>query len=184
MPKILAFGASNSRRSINQQFAAYVAQRFVGYDLTLIDLNDFEMPLYGIDKERENGIPAEAHTFKSLIADHDLIIISFAEHNGSYTVAFKNLMDWTSRLVSSLWADKPMFLLSTSPGRRGGMGVLEVAQKRVPHMGGFVIAQFSLPAFNLHFSPEAGIIDAELSEAFEKQLALVVDYMNKGKIER
>ncbi len=177
MLKVLAFGASSSRQSINKQLATFAAKQFVGYELNVLDLNDFEMPIYSIDKERENGVPDPAHTFQALITASDLIIISFAEHNGSYTAAFKNLMDWTSRIGQKIWAEKPMFLLSTSPGKRGGMGVLENAAMKVGHMGGQVIAQFSLPSFMANFTPEEGIVAPELATAFQEQVRTVKDYM-------
>ncbi len=173
MLKILAFGASNSRNSINKQLAAYAAAQFEGAAVTLIDLNDFDMPVYGIDREKENGIPVAAQEFKFLIEANDLILISLAEHNGSYTVAFKNLLDWTSRIEQKLWSGRPMFMLSTSPGKRGGAGVLEMASVRAGFMGGEVVSTYSLPSFRHNFSAEEGIMDAELAVLFQQQLEKV-----------
>lgn len=158
MKKILAFGASTSRQSINKKLAHWTAQQLSNSSVTLIDLNDFEMPLYSIDKEKENGIPEAAKRFKTLITDHDGIIVSFAEHNGGYAAAFKNVFDWASRLEGSVWADKPMLLMATSPGGRGGASALEIVVKRFPYSGGKVIADFSLPFFNKNFSTEEGIV--------------------------
>jgi len=177
MLKVLAFGASNSRQSINKQLATYAAEQFAGSEINVLDLNDFEMPIYSIDRERENGIPDQAHSFQALIAASDLIIISFAEHNGSYTAAFKNLLDWTSRIGQKIWAGKPMFLLSTSPGKRGGMGVLEVAAKKAGYMGGEVVAQFSLPSFMASFQAEEGIVVPNLATAFQEQVNIVRGFL-------
>ncbi|NET31040.1 MAG: NAD(P)H-dependent oxidoreductase [Cyanothece sp. SIO1E1] len=173
MLKILAFGASNSRNSINKQLAAYAAAQFAEAAITLIDLNDFEMPLFGVDREREEGIPSLAHDFKALIEAHDLLVISMAEHNGSYSVAFKNLLDWTSRIEQKLWTGRPMFMLSTSPGKRGGASVLETASVRAGFMGGEVVATFSLPSFRHNFSAEEGISDPELAASFQQALEKV-----------
>lgn len=177
MLKILAFGASNSRNSINKQLAGYAAGQFEDAATTLIDLNDFDMPVYGIDREKENGIPDAAQEFKSLIEAHDLILISLAEHNGSYTVAFKNLVDWTSRIDQKLWSGRPMFLLSTSPGKRGGANVMETASVRAGFMGGEVVATFSLPSFRNNFSSEEGITDPELAKQFQEQLLRVKEHL-------
>ncbi len=173
MLKILAFGASNSRNSINKQLAAYAAAQVEEAAITLIDLNDFEMPIYGVDREEEEGIPSLAHDFKALIEAHDLLVISMAEHNGSYTVAFKNLLDWTSRIEQKLWAGRPIFMLSTSPGKRGGASVLETASVRAGFMGGEVVATFSLPSFRHNFSAEEGILDTELAASFQQELEKV-----------
>ena len=177
MLKILAFGASNSRNSINKQLAAYAAAQFEEAEVTLVDLNDFEMPLYSIDREKEEGVPTLAHDFKALVDSHDLIVISFAEHNGSYTVAFKNLMDWVSRIDQKIWGQRPLFLLSTSPGRRGGASVLEMGSARAGFMGGQVIATFSLPSFRVNFSAKEGILDPDLAAAFQEKIKLVQAHM-------
>ncbi|MEO0474302.1 MAG: NAD(P)H-dependent oxidoreductase, partial [Bacteroidota bacterium] len=60
MNNILVFGASNSRHSINRQFASYTAAQLENVKIHLIDLNDFEMPIYGIDREKADGIPEKA----------------------------------------------------------------------------------------------------------------------------
>jgi chromate reductase len=172
MKNILVFGASNSKNSINKQLAFYAASLLNEVTLTKIDLNDFEMPIYGIDKEKENGIPQKAHNFKQLIKNCDGIIISIAEHNGNVTAAFKNLFDWTSRIEKSMWNDKPMFLLATSPGARGGSSALGIVTKEFPFRGGKVTASFSLSSFNDNFSTENGITNPELKEELLKQLNL------------
>jgi len=162
MKKILVFGASSSRSSINKRFAAYAADLLDGVEIDLIDLNDYEMPLFSVDREQDLGSPAQAEAFANKIGESDGVIISFAEHNGSYTAAFKNLMDWTSRREGKLWQGKKYLLLSTSPGGRGGMTVLNAAVLQFPFMGAEVVAHFSFPFFHKNFTEE-GLQDAELA---------------------
>ena len=57
-----------------------------------------------------------------------------------------------SRIDGKLWSDKPMLLMATSPGARGGATVLEIAKGRFPYMGGNIVADFSLPSFDDNFS--------------------------------
>jgi NAD(P)H-dependent FMN reductase len=168
--KILAFGASNSRHSINKKFAAWGAAQIKGATVELIDLNDFEMPIYSIDRERESGIPDAALSFKELVRSADGIVISFAEHNGSYTAAYKNVTDWMSRIEKPMWNDKPVFLLSTSPGRRGGIGVLDHAVGSFPHRSARLIESFSFPFFEKNFDDKNGIIDEDLCQCFMVKL--------------
>ena len=59
-------------------------------ELTVVDINDFELPLYSSDLEAENGIPQNAVEFDNLIKAADGIVLSLAEHNGLPTAAFKN----------------------------------------------------------------------------------------------
>ena len=168
--KIIAFGASSSINSINKKFASYAVNQLADTAFQILDLNDFEMPIYSIDREKENGIPALAQEFKRLINEVDGIVISFAEHNGSYATAFKNIFDWISRLEGSTWADKPMLLLATSPGGRGGKLVLATAVKSFPHSGASSIVSFSLPSFFKNYSEESGILDPDLSKSFAGKL--------------
>lgn len=170
MKRILAFGASNSRKSINQQLATWAANQLADVTIDLIDLNDYDMPLYSIDREQEGGIPEEAKRFKEKIHAADGILISFAEHNSCYTAAFKNLFDWTSRIEASTWSEKPMFLMATSPGGRGGQTVLGIVTSAFPFRGGKVAANFSLPFFGKNFSETDGIMDEALLSDFRKQL--------------
>ncbi|MGV6828210.1 MAG: NADPH-dependent FMN reductase [Flavobacteriales bacterium] len=171
MKKILAFAGSNSKNSINKQLVTYVAQQTKKYQVNILDLNDFELPLYGIDYETENRIPEKAQLFLNLIQSCDGIILSLAEHNGSYTVAFKNLLDWMSRIDGKLWSNKPMFLLATSPGVRGGASVLEIAKARFPYMGGNIISNFSLPSFKQNFS-ENGLTNKALKLKLQNELTI------------
>ena len=166
---ILTFGASSSKSSINAQLARYVAKQFDDINVNFIDLNDFDMPIYSIDRENDSGIHPHAIEFKKLITESKAIIISFAEHNGSYTAAFKNLMDWTSRIEGKLWESKPMLLLSTSPGGRGGATVLQSAITYFPYMGAHIVDSLSIPRFYQNFS-EGGVTDSELNTTLKSKI--------------
>lgn len=56
------------------------------------------------------------------------MIISFAEHNGSYSAAYKNLFDWASRIDQKVFQDKPTVFLATSPGPGDAGSVLASAK--------------------------------------------------------
>ena len=168
MKKIIAFGASSSKASINKQLAIYAANQFQNASVEVLDLNDFEMPIFSVDKEKESGIPELAYEFYNKLGSADLIIISFAEHNGAYSTAFKNIFDWTSRINGKTFQEKPMLLLATSTGPRGGSTVLEIAKNRFPFQGAVVKGSLSLPSFNENFDVVNGIINPELKkELFE-----------------
>ena len=162
MKKIIAFGASSSKNSINKQLATFAANQFQNASVEILDLNDYEMPVFSVDKQAENGIHPLAHDFYAKIGSSDLIVISFAEHNGNFSSAFKNILDWSSRINAKTFQEKPMLLLATSPGARGGSSVLDIATKRFPFQGGIVKGSFSLPSFNDNFDAEKGITNEEL----------------------
>ncbi|RMA58665.1 NADPH-dependent FMN reductase [Ulvibacter antarcticus] len=166
MKNIIAFAGSNSKKSINKQLAVHASGQLSEMNVTILDLNDFELPVFGVDLEAKEGIHKNALKFLEHIKSADGIILSLAEHNGAYSTAFKNIFDWMSRVDGKLWSGIPMLLMATSPGGRGGASVLEIAKNRFPHMGGNIVADFSLPSFGNNFS-EDGITDEALNEEFK-----------------
>jgi len=157
MKNIIAFAGSNSVASINKQLAVYAANQVSDAKVTTLDLNDYELPLYSIDLENKEGIPQPAHDFLAHIKGADGIVLSLAEHNGAYATVFKNIFDWMSRIDGKLWSEVPMLLMATSPGGRGGVTVLEIAEGRFKYMGGNIISSFSLPSFGQNFNEECEI---------------------------
>ena len=169
MKKIIAFAGSNSKNSINKQLAVYAAEQVNGAEIKKLDLNDFELPVYGIDYEMESGIPENAQKFLEEIKSSDGIVLSLAEHNGAYSTVFKNIFDWMSRIDGKLWSNKPMLLMATSPGGRGGASVLGIAKGTFPHLGGRIIAEFSLPFFTQNFS-EDGLTNPDLKSSLDEAI--------------
>lgn len=156
--KILAFAGSTSSTSINRELVKFVLKDFQDYEINLIDLNDFDMPVFSVDREKK-GFPDEAHRFLKVIGESDVIICSLAEHNRSYSAAFKNVFDWASRINVKVFQNKPMLLMSTSPGGYGGGNVMNTAKTFFPQFGADVKETFSLPKFYENFDMETGVID-------------------------
>jgi NAD(P)H-dependent FMN reductase len=166
MKKIIAFGGSTSQSSINKQLATYAAHLFTNATIEVLDLNDYPLPVFSVDLEKE-GMPQAAQDFYAKIGTADLLVVSLAEHNGAYSAAFKNLLDWTSRINGKNFQDKPMLLMATSPGGRGGSSVLDIAKNRFPFQGAQVKGTFSLPSFYENFDVNNGIIQPELKAQLE-----------------
>ena len=174
MKQIVAFGASSSKKSINKDLASYAASVIEDANVLILDLNDFEMPIYSIDYESDHGIPEKAYKFKEKLKNADGIIISFAEHNSVYTAAFKNIFDWISRIEKIVWYNKPMFLLSTSDGDRGAKTVLQIAHNRISFGNPHKIPTFSLPNFKMNFDKNNGILDIDLNDEFQNALKVFI----------
>lgn len=176
--KIISFAASNSRQSINRELLDYAASILDDTTVEFLDLNDYEMPIYSIDREHEAGIPKKAGEFLKKIEQCDALLISFAEHNGTYTAAFKNVLDWCSRINQKFYQNKPIVMLSTSPGQGGASSVLAQATKAAPFFDGNVVASLSIPSFYENFdSVEKKIVNETLAQQFEntiRQLPLVL----------
>jgi NAD(P)H-dependent FMN reductase len=137
--KILAFAASNHSQSINRALIGYAAQRLQvlhpAAEVADVDINDYEMPIYSLDRERTDGIHPLAQAFFGKIGAADAVLVSFAEYNGSVSSAWKNIYDWMSRIDAKVWQNKPTVLLAATPGPRSGAGVLGAQTTTAPHFG-------------------------------------------------
>lgn len=175
--KVIAFGASSSRTSINKKLATYTANLAATTNsdikVEILDLNDFELPIFSQDKEIELGQPEAAKAFFDKLGESDAIIISFAEHNGSYTAAYKNLFDWASRINQKVFQSKPMLLLATSPGPGGAASVLAAAVGSAPYFAGDVKASLSIPSFFENFDLENNTVTNQ--DIRQKLLAAITD---------
>lgn len=167
--KVLAFAASSSTKSINKQLVTYATTLLEASEVEILDLNDYELPLFSEDKEIELGQPGLAKKFFDKIGSSDGIIISFAEHNGSYSAAYKNLFDWCSRIDAKVFQNKPLVLLATSPGAAGAGNVLKQAVDSAIHFNGVVKASLSVPNFYENFNSESQqIINIEINAQLTK----------------
>lgn len=169
MKHIIAFAGSNSKDSINKQLATYASSLVDDVEVDVLDLNDFETPMYSKQLEEAEGHPENAKTFFNKIKASDGIIISLAEYNGAYTSAFKNLFDWMSRIEVKTFCGKPMLLMATSPGARGGQSVLSMANNRFPMHDASIVAKFSLPSFGDNFN-DGKITNDELNTELKEQV--------------
>ncbi len=177
--KILAFAGSISSDSINKKLVKFVLSKFEDADVDLVDLNEYEMPLFSTDREKEIGVHPLAQKFADKIDASDLIIMSLAEYNSAYTAAFKNVFDWVSRIKERKhFGDKPVFLLSTAPGAGGGKNVSEVFMKRAPFSGANVLTNFVLPKFKETFEEGTGVIDEEKKAELEEKIELVKSHFS------
>ncbi|MEO1013066.1 MAG: NAD(P)H-dependent oxidoreductase [Bacteroidota bacterium] len=170
MATILAFAGSNSSTSINFQLVKYTASLIKDHKVQLLNMAHFPFPMYSIDYEREKGFSNSLVELKEDIQNAAGLVISVNEHNGNPSAYFKNLIDWLSRLERKFLLNKILFLMSTSGGKRGGIGSLEVAAKTLPRFGTKEIITFSLPNFQDNFDMDKGITTKELAVLHQEKL--------------
>lgn len=149
--KIIAFGASTSSTSINKTLATYAAKLIPNAEVKVLDLRDFTPPLFSEDKEKEIGQAPQAQAFINELSKADAIIVSYAEHNGSYTAAYKNLFDWSTRIERNVFQQKPVIYLATSPGPGGAQSVLASAVASAQFFAADVKGSLSIANFYENF---------------------------------
>lgn len=158
MKKIIAFAGSNSKDSINHKLVTAIASQINTCEITVINLTDYNIPMYAIDTENASGIPIDVQLLKTEIAKCQGVIMSVNEHNGSVSAFFKNVLDWLSRADRNYLEGKKVLLTSTSPGARGAKTALEYAKMSLPRFGAAIVESFSFPSFQENFDSEKGCI--------------------------
>lgn len=172
MNKILAFSGSNSSVSINQRLIKAVAKLVDGIDI--IDLRDYDAPIYSLDIEGATGLPKNIVKLYDVIQQYDSIVIASPEYNGLPTSFFKNILDWLSRNQGQKFLqDKKVILLSTSPGAYGGASALAKLKDVVPYWGATVVGTHSMGNFFDNVDANNNLISQEDQEAIKALLSIL-----------
>jgi len=182
---ILLFAGSARSQALSKRVAraAHASIEAAGARGTLIDLADFDMPLYHADVEAASGIPNAARRLQALLASHDGLLVISPEYNGSMTPLLLNTLSWCSRSDPgskqpsglAVFADKPAALLGSSPGALGGLRALMHLRDLLGYLGMLVIPQ-QLAVSRAHqaFGADGRLIDERQRAAFDGVAAALV----------
>ena len=172
MKKILAFAGSNSSKSINAKLIQSLIKDINTAEVTELNLSHYPLPIFGEDIEKSEGYPQNLKVLLEVIKEHDALIISVNEHNGSISAFFKNVLDWLSRIEYKFLTDKKVLLFSASPGKRGALTALEYTAGVLPRYNGEVFASTSFPSFSENFDKDnLTITNTELKSDIDKKVA-------------
>lgn len=147
MNKIIAFAGSNSQNSINHHLLEIIQSHFEdGFEL--IKLSELNIPMFGVDLEKEINTPKSINELYDKINSSPILLMACSEHNGNMTAYMKSTLDWLTRRDRDFMAAKEVFLCGTSPGRKGASESIAFVQRFVERFDGEVAATFSLPSYN------------------------------------
>jgi NAD(P)H-dependent FMN reductase len=185
-PRILAFAGSARRESLNRKLLAIAvpAVREAGAEVTLIDLNEYALPLYHGDIEDAQGMPEAAGKLVALIVEHHGLLIASPEYNASITPLLKNTIDWCTRADDNPFVGKTAAVISASPGIHGGVRSSQMVRALLTHLGTHVVpAQCSVPAADEAFGPDGALRDVRAGKNIRKvahELVRVTRLLNAG----
>jgi NAD(P)H-dependent FMN reductase len=165
--KVLAFAGSARRDSLNKRLArsAAAAVEAAGGAVTLLDLDDYEMPVYHGDLEAKEGLPAAARRLREAFLAHDALLIVSPENNASVPAALKNAIDWVSRPHAGQnglvpYQGKVAAIMAASPGALGGLRGLVHLRAILQTLGVLVLSeQLALPRAHEAFADDGGLKD-------------------------
>ena len=169
MKKLLAYAGSNSSTSINQTLVKYATSLLEDTEVKHIKLTDYSLPMYGEDIEKEEGYPITLRELRNEFKWADAILISVNEHNGTVSAFYKNVMDWLSRLEYKFLENKPVFLMSTSDGKRGARSAREYTERVLPRFDAGEITTFELPSYSDNFE-NGKVVNEEFDAKLKSKL--------------
>jgi chromate reductase len=181
-PRILAFSASARRESFNRKFLAFAIQavRDAGGEVTLIDLNDYALPLFNGDLEDAQGMPANATKLVGLVTGHHALLVASPEYNSMFTPLLKNTLDWCSRADDNPFEGKVAAVVSASPGMHGGVRSLQLAQQLLLKLGCHVVpGQCILPHADKAFDGEGRLTEPRAQASAKALAASLVGTTNR-----
>jgi chromate reductase len=185
--RILVFAGSARRESLNKKLARLAAEaaRAAGGEVTLIDLDDYPMPVYHGDLEKAEGLPQGALRLREIFLAHDGLIIASPENNSSVSSLLKNTLDWLSRSIGdgkgvasglAPYRGKLAGLLSASPGPFGGTRGLPHLRQILSSLGVTVLgAQVSIARADAAFDDAGALKDAHQARSVATLAKAVVE---------
>ncbi|MBB1059797.1 NADPH-dependent FMN reductase [Marilutibacter spongiae] len=172
-PRLLAFAGSLREASYNRRLIPVLAAgaEAAGATVTLVELRDFPLPVYDGDIEAA-GMPGNVRRLQALLGEHDGLLVSTPEYNGSMPALVKNTLDWISRPMedgrpgTALFAGKVAGIVSASPGPLGGLRSLLVLRDALAKLGLLVVPQQVAVGQAAERLPARGVLeDARLRES-------------------
>jgi chromate reductase len=170
--KIAGFAGSLRKGSFNQKLLERGLQgaRDAGAEVDLVDLGAFDLPIFHGDLTGSEEFPAAVRALKQRLEPAHGFLIASPEYNSSVTPLLKNVIDWCS-VASSKETPEHCFkgkfagLLTTSPGRLGGIRGLVHLRDILMNVGTHTISQqYAVPGAHEAFSEDGSLSDPRMDE--------------------
>ena len=141
MSKIgILVASSNNNLKLSLKFQELAKE--LNIDTEIINLVDYNLPLYSTNEEEKNGIPESVLDLATKIMDLKAFIVVAPEYNGVMPPVLNNAMAWTSRATKNwrdAFNDKDIALATHSGG--GGQKGLQAMRIMFQHLGANILAR-------------------------------------------
>jgi chromate reductase len=169
--RLLVIAGSVRNGSLNLRLAGAAAAlaRESGAQVESFDLRALQLPVYDGDLEAGQGVPDGALRLLDAIRAADALLIVTPEYNGFPTPLLINAFDWLSRLGAAgerpaglaATANKPVALLSASPGPLGGLRSMNFLRQYLQMAFAMIVVpqQFALVRAHEAFDDQGALKD-------------------------
>lgn len=177
--RLLVVAGSARQGSLNVQLAQAAAglARQAGAEVSTLDLRSLDLPVYDGDLEATSGVPAGAQALLEALRTHDALLLVTPEYNGFPTPLVINAWDWLSRIQPqsapaqpgglAVTANKPVALLSASPGPLGGLRALNYVRQYLQMVFAMIVVpqQFALGKAHEAFDDAGALKDPKAAQS-------------------
>ncbi len=170
-PKIGILSGSTRSASMNRKLCAAMAHIYssMGAKTQIIDLCEYEMPLYNGDLEAEEGVPEAAVRLIADLTTCDGVFISTPEYNGCMPALLKNTIDWTTRVELGQFTGSIYAIGSATPGALSGIMALRQLHFILTRLGAQVVpTQLGVGLYGKAFNDKGQLADAGTLSRAEK----------------
>ncbi|MBU6267934.1 MAG: NAD(P)H-dependent oxidoreductase [Sphingomonadales bacterium] len=148
MTRLLLVCGSQRRASLNGRLLDAVSGHVPGgVILDRLRGDDVDLPLFDQDREHEPALLDRLRPLHARFVAADALIVASPEYNGLMTPFLKNLIDWVSRLpridpaAPDAFVDRPVLLLSATPGWSGGGLGIAALRALFGHVGAIAFGE-------------------------------------------
>jgi chromate reductase len=122
------------------------------------------LPIYNTDLDHDDP-PTAVVALREAIADADGVLFVTPEYNYALPGGLKNLIDWASRPFGRhCLTGKPVAVVGSSPGRRGGQAAAQYLRTILPMLGANLAGpEVLFPAINAHIDADGQLTSEEIA---------------------
>jgi NAD(P)H-dependent FMN reductase len=167
---IVVISASTRQERKSHQVALEVLNRISKRDTinsTLIDIKELNLPNLDYVYKNHPSPTEQMKNFSEILSKSDGIIIVSPEHNGSYTGALKNTLDF----FFGEFSKKVFGVVSVTTGKLGGIRAAMELQKLILVLGGYTLPRYMTTPEVQNVFKEGKLVD----ESYEKRLESFLD---------
>ena len=167
--RVIAGSARTGSLNLHLASAAAALAREAGAQVDGFDLRALQLPVYDGDLEAAEGVHDSTLRLLDAIRTADALLIVTPEYNGFPTPLLVNAFDWLSRLGPAgerpaglaVTANKPVALLSASPGPLGGLRSMNFLRQYLQMAFAMIVVpqQFALVRAHEAFDDQGALKD-------------------------
>jgi len=166
---VIISGSTRPERK-SHQVALEVLNRVSKRDMiasTLIDIKEYNLPNLDYVYKNHPSPTEQMKIFSEILSKSDGIIIVSPEHNGSYTGALKNTLDF----FFGEFSKKVIGVVSVTTSKLGGIRAAMELQKLILVLGGYPMPRFMTTPEVQNVFKDGALID----EAYGKRMDSFID---------